>query len=124
MTVNGADNAPLTSDAQFLTKVYTKSCSVGLLTRVTICLQPTTVARLAFSAVGKNVEICHRPVPSHLEPRNSLTRPVSVWYIQSQGRLVSTCPSLIHPERPFRPLPTIDFYPGYFQLLTNPSSRN
>src|SRR5437868_15360123 len=38
--------------------------------------------------------------------------------------LVSTCPSLIHPERPFCPLPTIDFYPDCFHQLTNPSSRN
>ena len=37
---------------------------------------------------------------------------------------MSTCPSLIHPERPLHPLPTIDFYPEYFHQLTNPSSRN
>src|SRR5256885_7945693 len=38
--------------------------------------------------------------------------------------LVSTRPSLIHPERPLHPFPTIDFYPDYFHPLTNPSSRN
>src|SRR5256714_14092533 len=37
---------------------------------------------------------------------------------------MSTCPSLIYPERPLHPLLTIDFYPDYFHLLTKPFSRN
>src|SRR5207248_6012394 len=37
---------------------------------------------------------------------------------------VSTCSSLIYPERPLYPPAPIDFYPGRFHQLTKPFSRN